>query len=194
MAKGKRQFFAFPSAHLEAFHSIRAAPPPYENVPPIWRNDSSPQRTRRNTEPESSNASFKMIAFFIFLVIVLGLVSMPFDSTGNAKAVMKLSEEEKAHKMLKDSVERERIAWKEERKKLQQRVKDDKKRDKLIKAMERERLQWEKESKKREKLRSKYQKELRKGEEKWKQEQDKTKQWLEKQKKEKAETSSDSKT
>lgn len=174
-----------------------AAPPPYQNVSPMWRNDSpQPQRTaRRNTEPDSSNANFKMIAFFIFLVIVLGFLSM-FEPTGSGKAVLKLSEEDKAHKILKDTVERERIAWKEERKKLQQRVKDDKKRDKVRKAMERERLQWEKESKKREKLRSKYQKELRKGEEKWKQEQDKTKQWLEKwQKKEKAETvSSDSKT
>jgi hypothetical protein len=159
----------------------------------MWRNDSPPQRTRRNTELDSSNANFKMIAFFIFLVIVLGFLSM-FDSTGNGKAVMKLSEEEKAHNMLKDTVERERIAWKEEQKKLQQRVKDDKKREKVRKAMERKRLEWEKESKKREKLRSKYQKELRKGEEKWKQEQDKTKQWLEKQKKEKAEPSSDSKT
>lgn len=193
MAKGKQQIFVFPSASLETLHPIRAAPPPYQNVAPMWRNDSPPQRTRRNTEPDSSNANFKMIAFFIFLVIALGFLSM-FDSTGNGKAVVKLSEEEKAHKMLKDSVERERIAWKEERKKLQQRVKDDKKRDKVRKAMERERLQWEKESKKREKLRSKYQKELKKGEEKWKQEQDKTKQWLEKQKKEKAEISSDSKT
>ena len=185
MAKGKQQVFAFPSASLETLSSIRAAPPPYQNVAPMWRNESPPQRTRRNTEPDTSNANFKMIAFFIFLVITLGFLSM-FDSTGRGKAVVKLSEEEKAHKMLKDSVERERIAWKEERKKLQQRVKDDKKRDKVRKAMERERLQWEKESKKREKLRSKYQKELKKGEEKWKQEQEKRKQWLEKQKKEKA--------